>query len=188
MAETIIAPKKEKGHFRRNWAFYFLIMGLIGALAYGWFIKSSELQAEKTHHEDEVIAIEKMAQAALQTANERDMTSVARAFALATAGRAMFSDWEDLDSYFRQLVKADNILEVTLVEDDGLVMVSTNKKLEEEYWKDANLTTIQETEKVIFLKNDLGQDIVVAPVMNKESRYGTIVIVFKRDELKKVVM
>lgn len=184
MADTTATTKKQKGHFRRNWSFYFLMLGLLAVSGYVWFTKSYEIQEQKSSFEDKVIALETTAKTTLKSTTERDMTSVAKAFALAVAGRAMFSDWEDIDAYFRELVKADNILAITLIEDDGMVLVSTNKKLEEDYWKESNLTTIQETEQVLFLKDDDGKDIVVAPVMNKENRYGTLVIAFKVDELK----
>lgn len=171
--------KKPKGHFRRNWSFYFLILASLGLTAYTWFTKEYDLGYQKEIFEDQKIALSKNATALIKSNNERDLKLVAKSLAYAVANRVIFDDWEEVDLYFRQLVKSDNIEEIFLLQDDELVLVSTNKKQEGDYYKSSKMALIQETEDIIFLQDDAGRSLVVAPVLMKENRQSTVVIVYQ---------
>lgn len=181
MSEII---KTEKGHLRRNWFFYLLIAGLLGAVGFFWYSKEYALAYQKTMFEEKQATFETNTRNMLKQINDRDMKSLAQSLAMVVASRVNAGEWEEIDNDFRQLIKIENLLEITLVEDDGNVIVSTNKKKEEEVLKDSNLTQIQETEALTFLKDDAGQQIVVAPVRLKDSHKSSLVIAYKADELK----
>lgn len=171
--------KKPKGHFRRNWSLYLLLLGSLGITAFTWFTKEADLMQQKEVYEDQRMALITKVNTTLKTNNERDLKIVAKSLAYAIANRVIFDDWEEVDLYFRQLVKTDNMLEIFLLQDDELILVSTNKKLEGDYYKDSKMATIQETEEIIFLQDDAGRNLVVAPVLMKENRQSTLVIVYQ---------
>lgn len=171
--------QKPKGHIRRNWSFYLLLAGSLAASTYFWFSKEFTLAYQKEAFEDEQLALISTANARLKNNQENDLKLVAKSLAYAAANRIIFDDWEEIDTYFQQFVKSTNILEVFLLQDDGLVMVSTNKKLEGDYFTDTKINTMQETERTILLQDDKGRNLVVAPVVMKENRQSTLVIVYQ---------
>lgn len=177
--EKTATVKKTKGHFRRNWAFYLLLLGSIGTMAYTWVTKEYALQNQKESFEDQQLALLQNVNAAVKQNNEKQLTLVAQSLAYAVANRVIFDDWEEVDLYFRQMVKADNVLEIFLLQDDELIMVSTNKKQEEEFYKDSHSAAMRETESILFLQDDARRHLIAAPVMMKENRQSTVLIVYE---------
>jgi hypothetical protein len=185
MAETTVTTTTEKGHLRRNWFFYVLLVGLAAFSGFSYITQSKALTQQQAVFESEKEVLKTEAQNTLSAVEKEGLTTTAKALAWATGNRVIFEDYDDVDGYFKQLVKSENILEISyLEEEDGRVLVSTNKKKEEDIFLISNLNAILQTEQVTFLEDDAKTPMVVAPVLNKENKLGVLVILYRTQQLK----
>ncbi len=172
--------KKEHGHFRRNWFTYsILILGLASS-GYFWISKDMALKRQTNNFNDEKTMLLQQAQEAFQMNTEQNLELMMKAFVWAVRGEMIRGNQEQVDQYFKQLVKTEKIQEVTLVDKNGVILISSNKKNEGNNLSSEYLKAVLETTEMNVI-NEADNQIVAAPVMSLDSRIGTLVVIAKRN-------
>ncbi len=177
MSESI---NKEKGHFRRNWLLYTVIIVSLLCSGYLWISKSQAIKRQAKEFETEKTMLIQQAQETFQINSAKHLELMMKTFVWAVRGEMIRGNQEQADQYFKQLVKADKIDEVTLVNSNGEILITTNKKNE-----GSKLTTdyaedvMKIEEMTIFNRGN--KQIVASPLMALDSRMGTLLVIYNTD-------
>lgn len=90
---------------------------------------------------------------------------------------------DQIDQYLSEIVKMRNTERVVLINDEGQLVVSTDKKLEETNGAEIFPKEILNLQK-ISLKSDVdGKKILVVPVMGLNKKIATVVVSYKQAKL-----
>lgn len=172
--------KKEKGHFRRNWFFYILLLVTLGACAY-FGVTKMMLEREQSN----ILATEKAqlvekAQQELKANAAMHLELMMKTFVWAVRGELTRENQEQVNQYFKQLVKNPQISEVTLVDNKGTILLSTNKKNEGSPLTTDYTNSVLNIDETTILDQG-AQQVVAAPVLSIDSRLGTLIVLYKTD-------
>ncbi len=179
---TTNTPKKEAGHFRRNWFFYTLIVLALGAAAFFWFSKSMALAKQAKDFETEKAALIVDTEKVFAVNSEQHLVLTMKTFAWAVRSELNRGNQEQVDQYFQQLVKADKVEEITLVDREGTILLTTNKKNEGSKFVEEYADAVMQVEATTVM-DFADKRIAAAPIMSLTSRTGTLVVRYKIDRL-----
>lgn len=174
---------KQHGHFRRNWFTYTLLIVAVGISTFLWISKHWALKKQASLFQKEKVALIGQAEQALKANGVKHLEMMMKTFVWAVRGEMSRGNLEQVDQYFKQLVKSENIKEITLIDKKGKILISTNKKNEGDQLAKDYAKTVLKSEEVTIISKEL-QEIVSAPVMSLDSRLGTLVIIYQPDEFK----
>ncbi|MDF1699235.1 MAG: hypothetical protein P1U56_25495 [Saprospiraceae bacterium] len=172
--------KKEKGHLRKNWIFYASILAAIGLAGFLWVSKGIALKKQVKTFETEKAKIVEDAKSTLLTNTNGHLELTMKTFVWAVRSEITRGNQEQVDQYFNQLVKSEKVEEIILVDTNGKVLISTNKKnegikLETDYAEDVSKV------KEVTIINKTDQQVVAAPVLSIDSRVGTLIVLYNND-------
>ncbi len=180
MSEQI---KKQKGHFRRNWSFYLLLILFLGFNGYQFIANKFTIKKQTNNSIIEKEMLLEQVQEVFNLNTEQQLELMMRTFVWAVRGELTRDNKEQVDQYFKQLVKAEKIEEITLIDKSGSILISTNKKNEgSQLNKNYNQQVINIDEMALF-DND-NNKVVAAPIMSLDSKIGTLIIIYKADSFK----
>ena len=172
--------QKKKSHFRRNWFFYILLLAITSFASYNWLDKDVALKKQLNHFEAEKNTQEQQLREACHRNSIEHVELLMETFAWAVKGELTRDNLEQVDQYFKHLVKGKKILEIVLIDREGIVKLSTNKKNEGLPLSTDYATTITKIEDMKII-NDNNQRIVATPIMSLNHRLGTLMLIIKND-------
>lgn len=172
--------KKEKGHFRRNWLYYTLFLIAIGLSGFLWVSKNMALKKQAKAFDSEKSMLVKQFDETLLTNSNKNLELMMKTFVWAVRSEMTRDNQEQVDQYFTQLVKSDKIVEITLIDKTGKVLISTNKKNEGVMLATAYTDEVLKVEEVSIL-NKSEQQVIAAPVLSIDSKIGTLIVLYKTD-------
>lgn len=172
--------QKKKSHFRRNWFFYILLLAITGIAGYNWLDKDIALKKQLNHFKAEKNMQELLLHEACHRNAIEHIELLMETFAWAVKGELTRDNLEQVDQYFKHLVKDKKILEIVLIDREGIVKLSTNKKNEGLPLATDYATTVTEIEDMKII-NDNNKRIVATPIMSLNHRLGTLILIIKDD-------
>ncbi|GJM35377.1 MAG: hypothetical protein DHS20C18_43780 [Saprospiraceae bacterium] len=172
--------KKQAGHFHRNRGFYMLLFAAITLTTFLSISKNMALKQQARAFAEEKTAFLEQAQQAVNTNTQKQLDIMMKTFVWAVRGEMTRGNMEQVNQYFKQLVKTDNIKEITLVDKTGKILISTNKKNEGSQLANEYSETVLKSEEVNVI-DKADKKIVVAPVMDLDSRMGSLMIIYQPD-------
>ncbi|AKH37067.1 MULTISPECIES: hypothetical protein [Nitrosomonas] len=101
----------------------------------------------------------------------------------AVRGELIRNNLDQVSQYLNELVKMKDTERVVLIGDDGKLLVSTDKKLEEAEGKDLYPAEVLQKRKITMLSDVNGKKLLVVPVMGLNSRLATVVVSYKQAAL-----
>jgi len=101
------------------------------------------------------------------------LTALPLAWAVRT--EIMRGNLSQVDDYFREFVREDGMLSIFLIDKDNMVVLATNRKLEEQPAGQVVSQTILDAESVLVEKSDSGLRLSV-PVMSLNEKLGILVV------------
>ncbi|WP_430229482.1 hypothetical protein [Nitrosomonas communis] len=101
----------------------------------------------------------------------------------AVRGELIRNNLDQVSQYLNELVKMKDTERVVLISDDGKLLVSTDKKLEEAEGKDLYPAEVLQKRKITMLSDVNGKKLLVVPVMGLNSRLATVVVSYKQAAL-----
>ena len=175
-----VPNKKEKGHFLRNWLFYTLLFIAVGFSCFLWLSKATALRKQATACDSEKHVLLEQLKGAYHINSEKHLELMMKTFVWAVRSEMTRGNQEQVDQYFNQLVKTEKVEEITLVDTNGKVLISTNKKNE------GVILSTDYTDEVLKIDglhiiNKRDQHVVAAPVLSFDSRIGTLIVLYKKE-------
>ena len=172
--------QKTKGHFRKNWAFYSLLAIMLISIGTLWMTKRYSMKKQSKKFDTEKSIILEKAQKNLTDNSVEHLRLMMKTFVWAVRGEMTRGNQEQVDQYFKQLVKVEKIEEIILVDKEGKIILSTNKKNEGNKLGEPYPDDILTVEETAIVENE-GKHIAAAPVMSIDSRIGTLILTYKSD-------
>lgn len=101
----------------------------------------------------------------------------------AVRGELIRNNIDQIDQYLSELVRMKDTERVVLIADDGQLLVSTDKRLEETKGAEIYPKEIINLQK-ISVKSDIdGKKILVVPIMGLNKKIATVVVSYKQTKL-----
>lgn len=101
----------------------------------------------------------------------------------AVRGELIRNNIDQIDQYLSEIVKMKDTERVVLIDDDGQLLVSTDKRLEESKATELFPKEIMNLQKITVKSDVEGKKILVVPVMGLNKKIATIVISYKQAKL-----
>jgi hypothetical protein len=192
-------PKKEKKSFfkyvRKRWrGLIILLLILICGAMYGWK-ELTKWSLKEKYREDSTRIVNKAREDSLMITaktmsllNANDYTylrMITMAFGWAVQGEITRANIAKADQYVAAMVKQPNFVNILIADNDGKVVVSSNKKYESTNLSDffaynyINLTD----NTVIKHPEDKDLFIGLSPIMNGNTKIGTLLFTFKASKI-----
>ena len=101
----------------------------------------------------------------------------------AVRGELIRNNIDQIDQYLSEIVKMKDTERVVLIDEDGQLLVSTDKRLEESKATELFPKEILNLQKITVKSDVEGKKILVVPVMGLNKKIATIVISYKQAKL-----
>ena len=181
-------PKKEKVSFfkylRRRWrGLLILLLILICGGMYGWKVITVH-QMKKQFTEDSIMIISKT-QDFIKQKDSTYLRLVATTFSWAIRGEITRGNLEQVNQYVYALVKYPNFADILIANNDGKVIVSSNKKYETTNLNDFFAYNYVNLADVTVTKYPEDKDLFIgiSPIMNLNTKIGTLLFTFKASKV-----
>lgn len=101
----------------------------------------------------------------------------------AVRGELIRNNIDQIDQYFGELVRMKDTERVVLIAEDGQLLVSTDKRLEETKGSEIFPKEILNLQKITIKSDVDGRKILVVPVMGLNKKIATVVVSYKQSKL-----
>lgn len=101
----------------------------------------------------------------------------------AVRGELIRNNLDQVSQYLNELVKMKDTERVVLISDEGKLLVSTDKRLEEAEGTDLYPASVLDQRKVTIMSDVNGKKLLVVPVMGLNNRLATVVVSYKQAAL-----
>ncbi len=152
-----------------------VVAGLI-LLAGLWIWKSVEIKNLKTKAEMEKQEIKALAAKQLRQSHEMHLKILAKPFVWAVRTEMLKNNISQVNLYTNEMVKERNFQKIVIIDDKGMVLLSTNKKEEgKDFQRPANTFDLLANNTDVHNFND-SLLVMSSPIMGFNNRLGTLVI------------
>lgn len=183
--ETTVETSKTalKSHVLEHKWFYLIILLLLIFCAYLYISKS----ISDKHHAEELVNTrenyEQQLQVALDDHARRQLSLMMKTFVWAVRSSMLRNNLDEVDQYFIQLVQEEGIHEIVLANENGEILVATNKKHEGQLFSEHYPSDLLKPDDVVF--DHQGQYYyVAAPVLSLNTRLGTLFVVYEEKKFR----
>lgn len=176
-------PKK-LAHLSKHWLTYLLLVLLIGTSSGLWLNNKRVLRNQAEAFSNQQITERELAQQTLDSLNTGQLQATMKALVWAVRSELVRDNVEQVDQYFRQFVKMDGVDEITLIDNQGTIRLSTNMKDEGDLLDPSLAEQAMQATDVQFIEFEQQAYLyIVAPVMSYNNRLGTLVLYYDRPQI-----
>lgn len=165
----------KKGHFRRNWLFYTILVLALGFSGYFWISKDLALNKMTQALDTERALLHQQAEQTVRRNAGQQLELMMKTFVWAVRSEMIRGNIEQTGQYFNQLVQDELVQEVILVNPEGVILLSSKQEEEGQKLKADYAPLLNEINEVTVL-NSAEKEVIAAPVMSIDSRIGTLVV------------
>lgn len=169
-------PTTKKGLNARTIVTIIILALLIGLPTGIYFWKQAALKCVKRQYEARIAKINDEHTVALAASEKSRNEVLANVFSWAVRSEMMRSNLELVEQYMTELVKNQGYNEISLVNPEGIVTKSTNKKYEGNIFPDLMASQLNSVSKVTFSDGPDGNVLIFAPIAGINERMATVII------------
>ncbi len=140
-----------------------------------WIWKAAEIKNLKQEHDKKEALLQQQAADLLRQADYRYLKLLAKPYVWAIRTEMMKGNIEVVNLYANDMVKEKNFQTISVVNDKGVVVSSTNKKLEGKSYAAVGNAAYLNNDSTSINKNDDATLGVYSPVMGFNKRIGTLI-------------
>lgn len=160
-----------------------IIICLLIILPTGVYLwKQNEIKKLKKENESAILAVSQQANDAITNNNKKNIETITRVLSWAVRSEIMRNNLEQANTYITDIVKAADCNEITLIKEDGIVIISTNKKYEGNIYPGPVTSELNSINNVISKSDENNNIMALCPVMGLDNRIGTIVVTYTPKE------
>lgn len=169
---------------KNTWAriFGFLFIAALIAIAVIWFINENNLKKERENYQTQLTQITSQSQQMISENNERLLRLTMKPFAWAVRTEMMNENYEQVNVYVTEFVKEPNVESVSVIGPEGIILVSSNKKMEgsaaNNFYPEFKMNNSSTD-----LSNSGGTIQISSPVMGLDTKLGTLIIRYNSPDL-----
>ncbi len=163
-------------------AYFALLLLILAGGVYVW--KEVELRSAVRKTEEQRAAVMEEARRVLVAQTADMLNLVALPVSWAVGAEAQAGNYENVNAYFRRLVKEKFVTRVVLVDPEGTIKASTDMKLLGESAYALLDPSVLEGRDVRAVDSGEGDLLVVAPVVKGDALVGTVILFYSRDAVE----
>jgi hypothetical protein len=142
------------------------------------------MQEQAQQFETEKAAIRTQAADALAKNSDAAHQLLGTALSWAIRGELIRNNLDQIDQYFAELVKVERIKLAVLSNQDGKILVSSDKKYQDGEFGQAFPAELLNEAQVAIHPGPDGSKLIVMPIMGLNSRLGTAVVSYMPEQLE----
>lgn len=155
------------GFFKRNPVLFTVLMGIVAVVAvYFW----KDIQAK-----NQKAAIVKKASEQIMENNQEMLKLVTKPFVWSIRSEMIRGNMDLVNDYTKEMVREKNFQFINIIAPDGLIINSTDKKLEGQMAGTMFEESLLTTDSVMVVNKD-GMLTIAAPVMGYDKKLGTLIM------------
>lgn len=140
-----------------------------------WIWKAVEIKNLKQENEKKESLLRQKATELLSRSDSRYLKLLAKPYVWAIRTEMMKGNIEAVNLYANDMVKEKNFQTITVVDDKGMVISSTNKKLEGKSYASVGNVAYLSNDSTLVNKVDAAALEISSPVMGFNKRIGTLI-------------
>ncbi len=151
-----------------------------------WIWKATEIKNLRQEHDKREALLQRQASDLLKQADYRYLKLLAKPYVWAIRTEMMKGNIEAVNLYGIDMISEINFQTITVTDEKGVVVSSTNKKLEGKPYAPAENTTSLTSDSTVVNQIDNGTIRVTSPIMGFNKRIGTLILNYRapKAELK----
>jgi hypothetical protein len=158
-----------------------VIIALFAAL---WIWKAIEINNIKKFSAEREEALKQRADTALRLVNIKYLKLVAKPYVWAIRTEIMRGNIDAVNLYANDMVKEKNFQSITVVDDKGIIVSSTDKKLEGKNFSSIGKGAYLTTDSTIVDRINEYNLVVSSPVMGFNKRIGTLIFNYATEKVE----
>lgn len=160
------------------------LIGLIVVVIVWKFIAVSKVESDMTKKlENERVLIKQQAREYADTQYAREEERFGQVLSWAVRGELIRNNLDQIDQYLSEIVKMKDTERAVLINEEGQLLVSTDKRLEETKGTELFPKEILNLQKITIKSDVDGRKILVIPVMGLNKKIATLVVSYKLAKL-----
>lgn len=160
------------------------LIGLIVVVIFWKIIAVSKVESDMTKKlESERVVLTQQAREYADTQYAREEERFGQVLSWAVRGELIRNNLDQIDQYLSEIVKMKDTERVVLINDEGQLLVSTDKRLEETKGAELFPKEILNLQKVTIKSDVDGRKLLVIPVMGLNKKIATVVVSYKLAKL-----
>ncbi|MBL8496496.1 hypothetical protein ABF87_02875 [Nitrosomonas sp. JL21] len=160
------------------------LVGLIVVVVVWKFIAVSKVESDMAKKlENERVMIKQQAREYADTQYAREEERFGQVLSWAVRGELIRNNLDQIDQYLSEIVKMKDTERVVLINEEGELLVSTDKRLEETKGIELFPKEILNLQKITIKSDVDGRKILVIPVMGLNKKIATVVVSYKLAKL-----
>ena len=153
------------------------LMIIIPLVIFLW--KQAEIKSLKKNHEARISEITTQANNTIMENNRKNIETLTRVFTWAVRSEMLRQNLEQIDTYMTDLVKTEGMHHISVINSEGIVVRSTNKKYEGVVYPGPIAKELSGITEVITKSDETGDMVSICPVMGLDNRLGTLIITYQ---------
>lgn len=166
-------PKKRKWYL--HWAVILAAVFLI-ALVVVYFVKQSQINSLQEKHETTLNELQTEFDSFTAGNTKSNYSLIAQTFSWTIRKEMMNDNLEPVNNYFNILVKNEDVQELFLTDASGKIILSTNKKNQDEMFGNLYDQKMIQTDEVKSFQAEDKSLFVASPVFGYDKRLGTLIM------------
>ncbi len=160
------------------------LIGLIVVVIVWKFIAVGKVESDMAKKlENERVMIKQQAREYADTQYAREEERFGQVLSWAVRGELIRNNLDQIDQYLGEIVKMKDTERVVLINEEGQLLVSTDKRLEETKGTELFPKEILNLQKITIKSDVDGRKILVIPVMGLNKKIATVVVSYKLAKL-----
>lgn len=154
------------------------ILLLFIVIAILWIWKQVQINNLRNASLKQYEQLEMEAERAVVNSHEQHLRLLAKPFAWAVRSEMMNNNISQLNQYTNELIKEKNIHSISIVNADGKIVTSTNKKWEGRFYFTIGEEAHLKSDSTVVRNVRDSILIMSSPIMNLNSRLGTLIVTY----------
>ena len=176
--DTGVDQPKKKG-LNAQTIVIIIIIALMIVIPLGIYLwKQAEIRNLKKDYDNRITEITAQANSTIDQNNRKNIEVVTRVFTWAVRSEMLRSNLEQINTYMEDLVRMEGMHIISVINTEGIVVRSTNKKYEGVVYPGPIASELAQINEVVTRSDESGDMVSVCPVMGLDNRIGTLVITY----------
>lgn len=169
---------RNSGIGQRNKVIIVGILLLLIFVAVLWVWKQVQINNLRAESSKQFEQFEKEAQRAVVNSHEQHLRILAKPFAWAVRTEMMKNNMSQVNQYTNELIKEKNIHSIMIVDANGKIVTSTNKKWEGKFYFTIGEEALLKNDSTVVKNVKDSILIMSSPIMGLNNRLGTLMVTY----------
>lgn len=162
---------------------YLYVIGVLVALVFAMYLwKTIAVKNVQKQMEDRQVQLIEKSHQVITEKTRYFLRLTTTTFVWAIRKEMLRENYEQINEYLNQLVKEPQIKQILVVKADGIIAVSTDKKVEGAAFSSLYPNELMEKNEIVITDDKNGDMLVIAPIMGLSKKIGMFFMVYEPEK------